>query len=178
MRTALKSAAAKARSSRSGLTLIELIVAIAVSAIVMTSVITIGVLTYRACNASERQSVAQNLAVLTMQKIQNTVRYKGSVKIYPTPDDIPSKDNGTAIYYNAAEDGVTVGRATYLKGTFNTYDCELNFINSASAPGKLLEIQIEVKDKGGNRLYYTASSIYLMNGYVTGASEGSAITCS
>lgn len=173
--TSLKSAAVKVRHSRSGFTLIELIVALAVSVIVMTSLISIAVLTYKSCSACEKQSGAQNLAVLTLERIQNSVRYKGTVIIYSDPEDIPSSDTDSSIYYDPAENGINIGSNTYLKGAFSAYNCVLTFSNSSSAPNNLLEVEITITDKKGNTLYSTVSSIYLLNGKVSGTS-GKAIT--
>lgn len=178
MRKALKSAVRKLRACRSGFTLIELIAALAISSIVMTSIVSIAVLTYKICNTNHKQADAQNLAVMTIQKIENTVRYQNSVRIYKDKADIDTTEIGSAIYYDDTKKGVNVGSYTYLENYFDPYSCTLTFSNDNTDPGSLLKINIEITDKSGETIYTTDTSVCIMNGSVSGETSGNAITFS
>ncbi len=154
-----------ARKNRSGFTLVELIVAMAISTIVMGVIITVTVLMYQSYDANTQQATAQNLAVLTMQKVKDSVRYSPSVAIY---DDTTAASGatGTLVYYDSTKNGIDIGSTTYLQGAFKGYTCNFDFSNNDTTHNNLLGITITINDNKGKPVFSTTGSVYLMNGNV------------
>jgi len=173
----------KTRKPHAGFTLIELVVAMAISAILLGSLASVFILTYKSYDANTSQAQAQNLALLTVQKIQSEVRTCSCTTICKTETDIsavPTNDNFTytPIYYDSQNHGIDIGGNTYLAGTFKNYGCILNF--SCTAPtANLLNLTVNITDSSGNTLYSTSTSIYTQYGSIsTAVQRGIAIVCS
>ena len=170
-------------AGRSGLTLIELIVAMAVATIVMSAIVGIFIMTYRSYDAGNMHANAQNLAVMTLQKIDNAVRYKNTITIYSDKSAVPGTE--LPVYYDSGSDGIKIGSDTYLQGSFKNYKCVLVFSNdnySADAEdntkNNLLKIDVTITDNSGNTLFKTTGSVYLLNGKIDNNSTGAAVTYS
>jgi prepilin-type N-terminal cleavage/methylation domain-containing protein len=166
---------------RAGFTLIELIVAIAISTIILGAITSIFVLTYKSYDSNTSQADAQNLAALTIEKIQTEVRASNIVYMCKDSSDIsglPFNDDDytyTPIYYDATNSGIDIGGNTYLAGTFKNYVCNLTF---SSHTGRLLDLYVNITNSSGATIYQTSTSIYLtQDGAQISGLSGNAIDC-
>lgn len=183
---AVKSIAQKVRRmfcKRSGFTLIELIVAMAIATIVMTAIVGIFLITYRSYDESSMRTDAQNIAVLVLQKINGSVRYRDTVTIYSDKSAVPATE--LPIYFDSSTNGIKFGDDTYLDGSLKRYNCIFEFSNdnySADYQDKtknnLLKIKVTITDKTGKALFKTTGSVYLLNGEISNNDTGAAITYS
>ena len=159
----LKSALRALRKNSKGLTLIELTVTISIAAIIMGSIVTIVVIMYKSFDSDGNNVQAQNLCVMTMQKITDTLRYADTVTI----SDIES---GNGIYYDKSADGIHMGNDVFLAGGFKGYAVDFKF---SKEKDNLLAISMCVKSKNGKTKYYTLTSkVYLMNGKIENEGTG------
>lgn len=164
---------------RAGFTLIELIVAIAISTIILGAITNIFVLTYKSYDSNTSQAEAQNLAALTIEKIQTEVRASNIIYMCVNSSYIsglPFDDDDysyTPIY--SANSGIEIGGNTYLAGTFKNYVCNLTF---SSHTGRLLDLYVNITNSSGDTIYQTSTSIYLaQDGAQISGLSGSAIDC-
>lgn len=159
----------KVRKANSGLTLIELIVASAISVMIMGVAVTILLLLLRSFDTSTKQTQAHNLCVMTVQKIDTTLRYSKTVTISNT-------DSGDGIYYDPSSNGIHIGSSTYLGQTFKGYKVYFVFSNIDTTKNNLLGIKMTVKSKDGNATYYTLNSkVCLLNGSINSTDTGDSI---
>lgn len=156
--------------AKKGFTLIEIIVATAISAIIMASATSIFIVMYNAYESSKNQADAQNLCVLTTQKIADTVRYSNSVEISDT-------NSGDGIYYDTTNSTMHIGKDAFMKDAFGKYYVVLNFSDENVGKDNLLGIKIYIKSKNQMKTYYSMNSdIYLPNGKISPAgSSGCAV---
>lgn len=152
------------RDNKKGLTLLELTVTIAIMTIIMGSVVTMIILMYKSYDSASNQSQAQNLCVLTTQKIADTLRYENTVKV-------TGSASGDGIYYDAANSGIHMGSTVFMKGAFKSYKVEFTFVKNKD---NLLDITMTVKSKDGRNTYYTMKTdVYLFNGKIGTDGSGS-----
>lgn len=161
----------------SGLTLLELIVTIAISTIIMVALTSIVTMTYKSFNMNTNDANAQNLAVLTVQKIQNETRNCTALNIYSynnatgvtTPSTAPS---ATLLFYDSKNSGISIGGTVYLKGIFKNYNCVLTFTGTGT---ELLGLEVQIYDNNNKLLYQSSTSIYLNNQKTITVASGNAI---
>ena len=109
--------------SDAGFTLIELVVAIAISTILLGSFTSLFVLTYKTYTLNISQAETQSLAALTVEKIQTEVRTCSSLIMVKDETDIPAVTTNydftyTPIYYDSINHGINIGSNIYLADTF------------------------------------------------------------
>lgn len=173
-----------------GVTLVELVVALAILGIVLVSLSSIFALTYKSIDKSTSGADAQNLAVLAMEKIQNEVRNGSGIEIlnYDETNDILSSStlkDPTLFYYEKNQSCFVNGKdssSTYLAGSFKKYYCKLTF-NPSPGQSKLLVVTVEIRDKNiadenKNTIYSTSTNIYVPHGTISGSENGNAIAIS
>lgn len=140
-----------------GFTLIELVVTIAIASIAMSLIAGIFTILLKSYNQSTNIADAQNLATLSVRKVEQEVRVCTSLKIYDTKVDSAS---GTPIYFDDSKHGINIGDGTYLADTFDKYDCTLKFTGCNT---NILGVSVTIKDKSGKTLSSIESSVYLEN---------------
>ncbi len=142
--------------THAGFTLIELVVAIAISAIILVCFASVFILTYKSFNGNTSAADAQNLAMLTVQKIQSETRNCQTLTINTSQT---SNASGTKqLYFDTKNNGISVGGNTYLAETFKNYVCTLTFSGTGT---DLLGLAIKISDNYGHQLYQTSTSVYL-----------------
>ena len=140
-----------------GITLVELIAAMAISSIVLTCIIGIFNIGISAYNTSIDNFNKTTTAQIVIQRIQGEVKYANTVTIYnanPTTGDYIFSNNG--VYTQGGSSAFTLS---------NNYDCTLTFTKSTNS-SKIINLTVKVKN------YTVTTSIYLMSGIVTDSTNG------
>lgn len=151
------------RDNNNGLTLLEITVTISIAVIIMGAVTTLIMILYKSFESGGKNAQAQNLCVMTTQKIADTLRYADTVTI-------SGNESGEGIYYDKPSDGIHLGNDVFLKGEFKGYSVDFKFSNEKD---NLLGISMTVKSKDGRTRYYTLTSkVYLLNGRIEAEGTG------
>lgn len=159
----IKAALRDLRKDGKGLTLIETTVTISIVAVIMGAIVTLMIMMYKSFESNTNNVETQNLSVLAMQRIEDTLRYADTVTI----SDVES---GEGIYYDKLAEGIHIGNDVYLKGEFKGYTVDFEF---SKEKDNLLDISMCVKSKNGKTKYYTLTSkVYLLNGKIQKAGTG------
>lgn len=162
----------KSLQSKSGLTLIELVIAMAVSMIVMGAAVYIFTFGFQIYNKAGDTYNAHTLALFTQQKIEAEVSYAGSMRVDTNPPASVSDfsaGNNRCLYVSGgrlkcvkADAGGLVDQYTYMQGNYSGLNLTIVFNPTAATNSMVLDVTIKVY-KGSSLLYQTHSDIMINN---------------
>lgn len=162
----------KSLQSKSGLTLIELVIAMAVSMIIMGAAVYIFTFGFQIYNKANDTYNAHSLALFAQQKIEAEVSYAGSMRVDSNPpasvSDL-SPDNNRCLYVSGGRlkcvktvAGALIDQYTYMQGSYSGLNLNIVFCPAAATNSMVLDVTIKVY-KGSNLLYQTHSDIMINN---------------
>jgi prepilin-type N-terminal cleavage/methylation domain-containing protein len=146
-----------------GVTLVELIVALAISSIILTCVISIFSVGISAYQSSMDSFNATTTAQILTQKIQTRIKYATAITVNTTLTSDSSKVIGTNYLYSSSG-SVLLKNGNTVSDTFPdvksalTYPCSVTFDVSSA---KSLDVTIKIS-KGSKVIYTTTTTIYII----------------
>jgi prepilin-type N-terminal cleavage/methylation domain-containing protein len=159
----------KALKSKKAMSLVEVVVAMAISVILLTSVVYIFTLGLNIYNKASQTYDAHTLALFTQQKIEAEVSYAGSMQIDGAEPSAFAGSNNECLYVSNGRlaDAVPNGAGglkdqyVYLSGAYTGLNCSIKYNLSSSM---VLDVTIAVyKGSVTNVLYTTHTDIMINN---------------
>lgn len=161
-------------NKKSGFTLIELVVSMAVAAIAISILTGLFTLTLHSYRQSTSLSEAQAFSSLVLRKVENELKTASTLQITSSKITTPAYKE---LYFDSSQNCLIINKAgienKYYAGMFDNYDFTLTFTpvadsssssissSSSSEISHLLQINETVKNKSGTKIYTLSTTVYL-----------------